>query len=226
MWYDFGLDHNNSRQYLDITRLSDYLDYVKALPGIYAFTGNDYSPSFYRKGRTRPISLMNKHPRFVDAFGNLGTEPLNEETIATLEEFTCHMYGHVKQTDINEVTKLHFEEKTKPKPSQRPLDCTKSVEPTTFPPCKRVLLEHIKRSWFIAKLYKSSSEAYPLQNITPIDSTSIPAPFVACRCGLKRQATKGAGIEVAIDYGWKISDDPDFLLVKWFDGDQVPRQIP
>ena len=28
-----------------------------------------------------------------------------------LEEFTCHLHGHVNQNDIHEVVKLYFEEK-------------------------------------------------------------------------------------------------------------------
>ena len=61
LWYDFLVAYNNSRQYLNVTKLFKCLTYEQALPGIYAFTGNDYSPSFYRKGKTRPITVMNKH---------------------------------------------------------------------------------------------------------------------------------------------------------------------
>ena len=43
LWYDFGVDYNNSREYLDVTKLSKCLTYVQALPGIYTFTENDYS---------------------------------------------------------------------------------------------------------------------------------------------------------------------------------------
>ena len=41
MWYDFGIDSNNSREYLDVTKLHKSIDYVDALPGTYAFTSND-----------------------------------------------------------------------------------------------------------------------------------------------------------------------------------------
>ena len=61
LWYNFRVAYNNSRQYLNITKLFKCLTYEQALPGIYAFTGNDYSPSFQRKGKTRPIIVMNKH---------------------------------------------------------------------------------------------------------------------------------------------------------------------
>ena len=42
------------------------------------------------------------------------------------------------------------------------------VEPTTFPPCRSVLAQHIKRAWYVVKLHKSALEAYYM-NETPID---------------------------------------------------------
>ena len=73
-----------------------------------------------------------------------------------LEEFTYHFYGHVKQNDVHEVIKLHFEEKTKPNCTERPVGNIKSVEPTTFPACRSVLTQHMKQAWYIPKLYKSA----------------------------------------------------------------------
>ena len=46
LWFDTGLDSDNSRNYVDISKLSKELDYVKALPGIYTYTGIDYLPVF------------------------------------------------------------------------------------------------------------------------------------------------------------------------------------
>ena len=66
------------------------------------------------------------------------------------------------------------------------------VEPTTFPPCGSILTQHVKRAWHIAKLYKSASEAYPMNELTPID------------------------------YNWKLLVCSNLLTVKWFEGQQVP----
>ena len=84
-------------------------------------------------------------------------------------ELTCHLYGHVKENDVHEVIKRHLEEKTKPNCIKTALGNIKSVEPTTFPPCRIVLTQHIKWAWYIAKLYKSACEAYPMNELTPID---------------------------------------------------------
>ena len=51
----------------------------------------------------------------------LGDLPLTNEIISIIEEFTCHLYGYTKQTNIYEVIKIHFGNKFKPKPCQKPL---------------------------------------------------------------------------------------------------------
>ena len=90
---------------------------------------------------------------------------------------------------------LHFEEKNKPNCIERPLGNIKSVEPTTFSLCKSVLIQHIKRAWYIAKLYKSASEAYPMNELT------------------------------SIDYGQKLLDGLNLLTLTWFERQQVPEEI-
>ena len=76
MWYDSGIDSNKSNEYLDVTKWHKSIDYVDALPGIYAFTGNDYTPTFYRKRKIKTIMLMCKHERFINVFKCLGEMPL------------------------------------------------------------------------------------------------------------------------------------------------------
>ena len=66
--YDFGVDCNNSREYLDVTKLPKCLIFVQVLPSIYQFPGNDYFLWFYRKGKTVSITVMNKHEKFVNSF--------------------------------------------------------------------------------------------------------------------------------------------------------------
>ena len=144
----------------------------------------------------QPLQMMVKSQRFIDVFSSLGEEELTEDTYARIEEFICYMYGYKQQTDINMVRNLMFEEKGKPKSvTQRPLDGLKAIYPTSFPPCKRVLEQQIKRAWFIARLYKTASEQYPCMDYSPID------------------------------FGWKLSDCRNNLEIDWFHGDQVPEEI-
>ena len=107
LWYDFGVDYSKSHEYLDVTKWSKCLTFVPALLGIHVFTGNDYSPAFYRKGKTRPITVMNKHKKFDNSFIVL-VDPLTNEIINIIEDFTCHLYGYTKQTKKIFMKKLRF----------------------------------------------------------------------------------------------------------------------
>ena len=163
LWFDRGLGSDNSRNYVDISKLFKELDYVKALPGIYLYTGIDYLPALYRKGKVRPLLLMTTKQKFVDAFVALGKLDLSENIIADIEEFTCHMYGYPNNKCINDVLKAEFDKKWKPKPGKNPLHCIKS-DLTTLLPCSKVLLKQIKRALYVAHLI-----SYPAFDLFPID---------------------------------------------------------
>ena len=176
--------------------VSRKIPFLKSLAGIYGFLGNDYSLAFFKKGKKRPIELMARVPKFVDAFEKFGETELNEEIYVTVEECVCHLYGYKRETDINVVRSLMFTSKTKPKSMKRsPLDGLKSIYPRVFPPCRRELEQQIKRGWFVAMLYKSTTEQFPFYDKTPID------------------------------YGWKLSECKEFIVIDWFHGEQVPAQV-
>ena len=109
--------------------------------------------------KTRPV--MNRHEKFVNAIMALSDLPLMDEIRNITEEFSCNFYGYMKQTNIHGVI------------SQKPFNCIKSIETTTFPPCIDVLIKHIKRCWLIAKLYKMAAQPFPLEGLTPFDYRCI-----------------------------------------------------
>ena len=72
------------------------------MPGLHAFTGNDYLSSFFRKGKDRCWKLMQKYEEFEVCFTKLGSEPnLSEDLFESLEKYTALLYG-VKSKSINE----------------------------------------------------------------------------------------------------------------------------
>ena len=79
------------------------------------------------------------------------------------------MFGSSKLKSINEARYLYLKSKHKPKEAAKPLDCLKNVDLCLFPPCKRVLIEQIKISWYITKLYKNGAVADPLANYIRLD---------------------------------------------------------
>jgi hypothetical protein len=100
----------HTRTWLDITSLSSALSYTQSLAGVYALTGCDYTPYFYRKGKVKGIELMEKQERMVKAFASLGNEELNEDTIKVLEEFVCRLYSS-KFDNVNDAILQFFNKK-------------------------------------------------------------------------------------------------------------------
>ena len=159
---------HNSCTFIDVKGTAEKLNYIQALPGAYAFTGYDNTPPFFRKGKKRPIEIMLKSDLIINTFNKMG-EDLIDEDIDALESFTCSMFGYSKLTSIYEARYIQLTSKCKPKEAAKPLGCLKNVDPCLFPPCKQVLMTQIKRSWYIAKLYKNAAVPDPLANYTLID---------------------------------------------------------
>ena len=47
--YNVGVNYNNIHEHIDITKLAKNMEIIRALPTIYAFTGNDYPSVSFRK---------------------------------------------------------------------------------------------------------------------------------------------------------------------------------
>ena len=81
LWYDAGQDHDNTREYIDITTLQHNMSYTRALPGAYGFLDNDYSPAFFGKGKVKPLQLIISNEKFKVAFSALGEGKLTHSII-------------------------------------------------------------------------------------------------------------------------------------------------
>jgi hypothetical protein len=170
LWLDLGLDYNNSRHYVDLKLTADNLThFITALAGIYNLSGNDYIPCFYKKGKARPVKLMLSSEEYIRVFSKMGEEDLTDTDFDVLEQFVCALFGYKKLKSINEARYLHFKNKCKPKESSKPLDFLKNVDPSLFPPCRDVLVQQIKRTWYVTKLYKNATAAEPVANYTLLD---------------------------------------------------------
>ena len=96
----------NSRHIIDINALHKLLglDLCKALPGFHVFTGCDYNPAFFRKGKQRPFKILRDKNEFQKAFGSLGNTSIDiHDTFAKIESFVCCMYGYESTTKIDNV---------------------------------------------------------------------------------------------------------------------------
>ena len=74
-----------------------------AMPGLHAFTGSDFTTAFNRKGKIKPLEVLEKDTEGtrIQFFSRIVSEDQPDQSIA--EEFICSLYdlkGYVK--DVNE----------------------------------------------------------------------------------------------------------------------------
>ena len=87
--------------------------------------------------------------------------------VTILQKFTRKTYGKENLEKIDVRTEI-FMEKYKPKTNGDKMSCAKKLDVSMMPPCERVLLNKIRRTKFVAKLWMSSIEASPPNN-SPLD---------------------------------------------------------
>ena len=79
------------RRILKIDEISKELgvNCCKALPGIHAFTGNDYTSAFHGIGKIKAYKTMVESDEFVHAFGKIGEHfDFNAEYFSTIEKLS------------------------------------------------------------------------------------------------------------------------------------------
>ena len=66
VWLDMGLDYNNLHNFINFKGTAYKLNCIKALPGVYAFAGCDYTSAFPRKGKKWPVEIILKLDLFIN----------------------------------------------------------------------------------------------------------------------------------------------------------------
>ena len=159
LWMDVGNSGTNSRRFINIKDLRIYLgaEVCRALPGLHAFTGCDYTAAFSRKGKIRPFEIALKSNRYLDAFGNLGeSHEISDKTSADMESFVCSLYGKPSLASVNDTRYSIFRTKYAPSTATHPLAKLKGADPSLLPPSKPVLHQKLLRSNLVAHTWKNA----------------------------------------------------------------------
>ncbi|GFX58425.1 uncharacterized protein TNCV_320071 [Trichonephila clavipes] len=189
----------NNERYIDITKIYTELGELlaKSLIGFHAFTGCDFNPAFFNKGKKRPFSVLKKNTIFQEAFATIGDEDLTEGQLQDLfnviQQFTCQLYNAKKSKDVDDGRFQLFVSSYKASDVHE--NFTKKVQhfdATSIPPCKSELYQQFLRAHYISTIWKNAYKKQP--------STLEP-----------------------LEYGW-IEQDNTFIL-KWFEGDQLPSFV-
>lgn len=199
IWVESGVQSKNNLRYININKLYDHLgeSLCKALPFYHAFTGCDYTSSFNRKGKIKPLKMLEQNPNLQEVFFNmpLSEENIPDESMSTIESFVCQMYGRKKLKSVDQARLEIFMIKYKPKKGCASLSQTqaKKLDSSIMPPCSKVLYQKINRCIYVASIWLNSLRSEPTNRLPN-------------------------------DFGWLLDQD-NTLSIKWFDGDVAPKII-
>ena len=151
----FDTGAGNDRRLINITETAECYshEYIAALLALHAFCGCDATSALKGKGHVGPIKLIKKFPRFIKPLSEIGNDwSITDRLIDEMEEFTCAVYGQHKFSSVDELR--HFKIKQK---CDGETDATKNLDLAALPPCKKVLIQHIRR----VSIWKNAHVAKP-----------------------------------------------------------------
>ena len=154
----FDTGFGNHRKLINMTELASTYpqEYRTALLGLHAYCGCDTISAFKGKGHVGPITSMEKQPRYIITFAQLGGAwEVPDDLAAELEVFTCAMYGNNRLSSVDE---LRLREKCEDKPT----DALRNIDMATLPPCRRCLTQHIKRANYQSAIWQNAHVANPV----------------------------------------------------------------
>ena len=137
-------------KFIDTKKIRQEIGEMKAqaVLGLHTFTGCDTISCFKGKGKSKPLKIMMKSPKYQAAFSELGVSwTLTDELFEVLEAFVCELYGW-KETNIDTVR----------------FNCFRfdHLSDTTMPPSKDSLKLHAIRANYQAKIHRGSLKQYIL----------------------------------------------------------------
>ena len=157
IWMETGLSTKNTLRYTNINQIHNCLGekLCMSLSAFHAFTGCDYTAAFNRKGKVRPLRLLEKDESVQLVFSKLHEwNSITNEDIKIVEGFVCGMYGDKKFQSVDDLHLEMFLKKYKPKNGSL-VDNMMRMDSSSLPPCSKVLYEKLKRSSYVARLWKN-----------------------------------------------------------------------
>ena len=194
-----GIWHGKSSKIYKCFAIYDSLSskICAAQPGFHAFTGCDYNPSFYGKGKNKPFKLLAENDKYQEAFADLADPEKFHAALDHIQDFVCKIYMTKSNglKNIKTVDEARLQLFTGNYSMIDNMECFKrkilKFDACTLPPCCRELQQHLLRTSYIAHTWRNAT-------------LSIPS-----RLNLE-------------EHGWIVAECTDF---KWFEGPEMPDLV-
>lgn len=162
---DFGVGIH--RRFINVSSIAKRLETIRcglseAVINFHALTGSDFTSAIYRIGKVRPLRqlLTEASESDISDLRSL-TSTMDAPAITS---FVCRLYG-LRTSDINEARYKIFLRICGGKKAN-PLSKLKKLNCASLPPCEKVLTNHLKRTNYVARLWKRADEHVSTANDT------------------------------------------------------------
>jgi hypothetical protein len=88
---------------------------------------------------------------------------VSDELLRDVESVDCTIYAYPKAVSVETVRDMMFQEKYSPRDDRDPLDKIKGLNPSSLPPCHRVLTHKINLANFVVAMWKRASSPSPIR---------------------------------------------------------------
>ena len=156
----FDTGTGNNRRLLNMTELAKASTpaYCTSLMVIHAYSGCDTTSAFKGLGKVKPIKLLQGNAKYADTLSTLGDSwTVSDELVQEFENFTCAMYGKSRLKSVDSVRYVKINDKC----SDDGIVPTKNVDIGCLPPCKRSLVQHIRRTCYQVAIWKRALDPNP-----------------------------------------------------------------
>ena len=89
---------------LNVTDTPFQKNFLRALPGLHAFTGCDLASAFYRIGKIKWLNMVKGNEEYCNALDLLGESfQIEDPLFYMIECMVCQAYGFLNKSNINDV---------------------------------------------------------------------------------------------------------------------------
>ncbi|KAJ8031889.1 hypothetical protein HOLleu_25241 [Holothuria leucospilota] len=165
----------NNRRHIDVSKIATALESTQkglaaAIPGLHAFTGCDFTASFYRKGKVKPLEVLQKDTTgtLIQFFSKLSFRDEPDQSKA--EEFICSLYGMKEDVKtVNEARYVKLHEMTGKLKQENVITSVRKVDCALLPPCANTVHNKLRRAHFISILWGSADSPHPGHGLDPLN---------------------------------------------------------
>lgn len=152
----------NKQWLINVTVLSAELaqDLCSTLMSLHVFSGCEMTIAFRGVGKLKPLKSLMRQEQYVHVLKVLGEQQnISNELIDGLEDFTCRLCGRGPRiTHVNELRLARINELCMKENRFIP---SSHVDKGNIPPCKRTLLQHLRRVNYKVRILKRGNFLKP-----------------------------------------------------------------